>query len=106
MKPWVFELEQKQSDETKRRITYKYSIRCDEKDYSIWERETSRYLEIEDPDRTLLSPKREENSRSRAVAVQTSYTIICTLNTIRVAVLSTLSTEQQQLPRAVPWLIL
>jgi len=30
-------------------ITYKYSIHCDENDYSIWEREPSRYLEVQPP---------------------------------------------------------
>ena len=42
--PWVFELELEQKDI--KRITYKYSIRCEEKDYSIWEREPSRYIEV------------------------------------------------------------
>lgn len=49
VRPWEYQVRQRQSD-LKRVITYKYSIYCAEKDYSVWEREPSRYLKLMDPD--------------------------------------------------------
>lgn len=48
VRPWEFNLRQKQTD-LKRRITYKYSIRNEDKDTSVWEREPSRYVDIQEP---------------------------------------------------------
>ncbi len=36
-----------------KKLTYKYSIKNDLSDYTIWEREPSRYLEIQDPNTYL-----------------------------------------------------
>ena len=49
VRPWVFSVRQRQSD-LKMLITYKYSIYCQEKDQSVWEREPSRYVNIQKPE--------------------------------------------------------
>eukprot|EP00347_Sterkiella_histriomuscorum_P011252 403373163 len=48
VRPWEYRVRVQQSD-FKQRITYKYSIRNDLKDYTIWEREPSRYAQIQEP---------------------------------------------------------
>jgi hypothetical protein len=49
VKPWVYQVRQRQN-ELKMMLTYKYSIYCEEKDYCIWEREPSRYVDIQKPE--------------------------------------------------------
>jgi hypothetical protein len=48
VKPWELEVAFKQG-ECPTRIVYKYSIRDDKQDTTVWEREPSRFLEIKDP---------------------------------------------------------
>lgn len=48
VKPWEFRVRLSQVD-FKQRITYKYSIKNDKEDYTIWEREPSRYAQIQEP---------------------------------------------------------
>lgn len=48
VKPWAFRVRLSQLDLMKK-LTYKYSIMNDLKEYTIWEREPSRYLDIQDP---------------------------------------------------------
>ena len=48
VKPWELEVTFKQG-ECPNRIVYKYSIRDDKLDTTVWEREPSRFLEIKDP---------------------------------------------------------
>ena len=49
VRPWEFQTTFEQ-DDCPERIIYKYSIRNDEEDTTIWEREPSRVLDIQDPD--------------------------------------------------------
>lgn len=49
VKPWEYSVRMSSEPDKLKRITYKYSIRCDETDLSIWEREPSRYVEVQDP---------------------------------------------------------
>jgi hypothetical protein len=49
VRPWEYVIRQRQSD-LKTNITYKYSIINTKKDYTIWEREPSRYVNIQSPD--------------------------------------------------------
>lgn len=48
VRPWEFRVRQSQT-EFQQRITYKYSIKNDAKDYTVWEREPSRYCHIQEP---------------------------------------------------------
>jgi hypothetical protein len=45
VRPWEFVIKLSQLELTQR-ITYKYSIKNDKEDYTIWEREPSRYAQI------------------------------------------------------------
>ena len=49
VRPWEYLIRQRQSD-LKTTITYKYSIINEKKDYTVWEREPSRYVSIQNPD--------------------------------------------------------
>lgn len=48
VRPWELTL-RLSSVKTPNRVVYKYSIRNDYEDYTIWEREPSRVLDIQDP---------------------------------------------------------
>lgn len=48
VRPWEFRVRLSHTD-FKQRVTYKYSIRNDDKDYTVWEREPSRYAQIQEP---------------------------------------------------------
>ena len=48
VKPWEFRVKMSQIELAKK-ICYKYSIKNDKEDYTIWEREPSRYLNFQEP---------------------------------------------------------
>lgn len=66
VKPWVLPVTFKQG-ECPKKITYKYLIRNDKVDTTVWEREPSRYLDIQDPNDYRGQLGQEESNMWRNV---------------------------------------